>query len=179
MGDRFINTRFFAKVIPSASDLRVDRPKCVANETSRKEVDVSNFFHAKLGLLPATLAVLLLAYAGQLSAHEPREMSRMQQTIDILTKQLADANTKIRRLEASVSSRGRRSAGATTEGCDVGDARANVQLAKGNFDKGETLESWIRDYGKSCSPQELTQLKLLANELFYSQASLDLIELLR
>jgi len=140
---------------------------------------VNSFFHSKKLLLSMGCVATLVIFSGPLPAHEPREMTRMQQTIDILTKQLADANTKIRRLEASVSSRRGRTASAVPTGCDVGDARANVQLADGKMAEGEALESWIRDFGKNCTPQELTQLKLLANELFYGQSSLDLIDLLR
>ena len=144
-----------------------------------KEVHVSSFFHGRSLLLSIACVAVLVLFADPLVAHEPREMARMQQTIDILTKQLADANTKIRRLEASVASRRGRNAPVASAGCDVGDARANVQLADGKMAEGEALESWIRDFGKNCTPQELTQLKLLANELFYGQSSLDLIDLLR
>ena len=148
-------------------------------EVGIKEVHVNSCFHGRSLLFSIAYLAMLAIFSGPLIAHEPREMARMQQTIDILTKQLADANTKIRRLEASVASRRGRPTSVAATGCDVGDARANVQLADGKMAEGEALESWIRDFGKNCSQQELTQLKLLANELFYGQSSLDLIDLLR
>lgn len=125
----------------------------------------------------ALIAAMLLAFTSQSMAHKPYEMDRMTQTIDVLTKQLADANTKIRRLEASMTkSRGRGTAKMASS-CDVGDARANVSMAKGNRGKGDALETWLKAYGKSCSPQDLTQLRSLANELFYDDPSLQLIDL--
>ncbi len=125
----------------------------------------------------ALIAAMLLAFTSQSMAHKPYEMGRMTQTIDVLTKQLADANTKIRRLEASMTkSRGRGTAKMASS-CDVGDARANVSMAKGNRGKGDALETWLKAYGKSCSPQDLTQLRSLASELFYDDPSLQLIDL--
>ena len=125
----------------------------------------------------ALIAVTLLAFTSQSIAHEPYEMGRMRQTIDLLTKQLADANTKIRRLEASMTKSRGRGGAKMASSCDVGDARANVSMAKGNRGKGDALETWLKAYGKSCSPQDLTQLRSLASELFYDDPSLQLIDL--
>ena len=125
----------------------------------------------------ALMAAMLLAFTSQSMAHEPYEMGRMKQTIDLLTKQLADANTKIRRLEASMTKSRGRGAAKMASSCDVGDASANVSMAKGNRGKGDALETWLKAYGKSCSPQDLTQLRSLASELFYDDPSLQLIDL--
>ena len=112
---------------------------------AHKDVPLNNSLRYRVALSVA----MLLAFASQSFAHEPYEMGRMKQTIDILTKQLADANTKIRRLEASMTkSRGRGSAKVASS-CDVGDARANVSIAKRNRGKGDALENWLKAYGKS------------------------------
>ena len=116
-------------------------------------------------------------YCLPAQTHEPLEMRRLQNSVDILTKQLADANTKVRRLEAAMTKSRRGQNVARTQGCDVSDARANVSLASGNRGKGNALESWLRANGKSCSPGELTQLKILAKELFYDKPALELIDL--
>ena len=87
---------------------------------------------------------MLLTFTSQSIAHEPYEMGRMQQTIDLLTEQLADANTKIRRLEASMTKNRGRVAVTVATSCDVGDARTNVSMAKGNRSKGDALETWLK-----------------------------------
>lgn len=125
----------------------------------------------------ALTAAMLLSFTSQSIAHEPYEMGRMQQTIDLLTEQLADANTKIRRLEASMTKNRGRVAVTVATSCDVGDARTNVSMAKGNRSKGDALETWLKAYGKSCSPQDLTQLRSLASGLFYDDPSLQLIDI--
>lgn len=136
----------------------------------------SNLRHIAV-LIAAIIAAMLLTFTSQSIAHEPYEMGRMQQTIDLLTKQLADANTQIRRLEASMTNSRGRGGAKMASSCDVGDARANVSMAKGNRGKGDALETWLKAYGKSCSPQDLTQLRILASELFYDDPSLELIDL--
>ena len=142
-----------------------------------KDVQVNNNLRIDHRFIVAPIAAIILLFACQSYAHEPYEMGRMRQSIDLLTKQLADANTKIRRLEASMSKgRGRGSVSVVTS-CDVGDARTNIAMAKGNRGKGDALETWLRAYGKSCSPRDLTQLKMLASELFYDTPSLELIDL--
>lgn len=124
-----------------------------------------------------TLMICVVALWGSLgNAHEPLEMKRLQESVDVLTEQLAYANTKVRRLEAAVA-KNRTGYQVTLPGCDVGDARANVALASGNRDKGDALVSWLRSNGKGCAPGELTQLKVLANELFYDKPALELIDL--
>ena len=133
--------------------------------------------NSSLRHIVALIAAMLLTFTSQSIAHEPYEMDRMEQTIDLLTKQLADANTKIRRLEASMTKGRGRGTAKVTSSCDVGDARANVSMAKGNRGKGDALETWLKAYGKSCSPQDLTQLRVLASELFYDDPSLQLIDL--
>ena len=128
---------------------------------------------------PTFFALLMIVLFGfsPAQSHEPLEMKRLQNSVDILTKQLADANTKVRRLEAAMTKSRRGQNLSRLEGCDVSDARANVSLASGNRGKGNALESWLRANGKSCSRSELTQLKILAKELFYDKPALELIDL--
>jgi hypothetical protein len=123
------------------------------------------------------LTLIVLFCFSPAQSHEPLEMKRLQNSVDILTKQLADANTKVRRLEAAMTKSRRGQNLSRLEGCDVSDARANVSLASGNRGKGNALESWLRANGKSCSRSELTQLKILAKELFYDKPALELIDL--
>ncbi|MBV32056.1 MAG: hypothetical protein CMK36_01265 [Porticoccaceae bacterium] len=130
----------------------------------------------KRNKLFAALSLVALVYFLPAQSHEPLEMKRLQKSVDMLTKQLANANTKVRRLEAAMTKSRRGQNPGRMEGCDVGDARANVSLASGNRGKGNALESWLRANGKSCSPSELTQLKILAKELFYDRPALELID---